>query len=111
MPCKQSFSVLIKVQYCTTVVLFLILAFSSQCCVCELELPSSSAHKCLECGFAVHAICGQNPDGDEGYGIPVVCNICLKSAISAEEKKKTRELSPQFQVFTTASLQIFKFCV
>ena len=79
---------------CSTVygIIFNILA--SQCCVCEQELPSSSAHKCLKCRHAVHAICGKNPDGDEGYGCPVECNICLKSAVS-EEKKRSREFLHQ----------------
>ena len=63
--------------------------------MCEQVLPARSAHICLKCGLGVHAICGQNPDGEEGYGVPVVCNTCLKSAVSAEEKQKHGELLPQ----------------
>ncbi len=45
------------------------------CYVCNLEC--SGAHKCLQCGNNVHAICG-NADGsdDEGYGRPVVYKKC-----------------------------------
>ena len=54
-------------------------------------------HTCHSC------ICGENPDGDERYGIPVVCNIFLKSIVYSKlrKRKKKRELLPKFQVFTT----------
>ena len=63
--------------------------------MCEQVLPARSAHRCLKCGLGVHAICGQNPDGDEGYGVPVLCNTFLKSTVSAEDKQKNGELLPQ----------------
>ena len=62
-------------QYITVVVLliFVNLTFCLECCVCEQVLPARSAHRCLKCGLGVHAICGQNPDGDEGYGVEINC--------------------------------------
>jgi hypothetical protein len=41
--------------------------------------PHSNAHKCLKCKKGVHAICGKVPiGGEEGYGSPIICNICDK---------------------------------
>ena len=33
-------------------------------------------NKCKICDKYVHVICGQS-GGDEGYGIAVICNLCL----------------------------------
>ena len=55
---------------------FNICRFLPQCYVCKAQ--TTSAHKCPRCNNVVHAICCENPNGDEGYGVPVVCNLCLK---------------------------------
>ena len=46
------------------------------CYVCEKDC--GGAHSCVECGRAVHAICGSVFGGEEaeGYGANVVCFKC-----------------------------------
>jgi hypothetical protein len=56
-----------------------------QCCVCKGQ--SSGAHRCLQCNNPVHAICGENPNGLEGFGVPVVCNICQTSGKNGENSQ------------------------
>lgn len=47
------------------------------CRVCNSEC--GGAHKCKVCKQAVHAICGEIQDEEEGFGSSVVCNRCKKT--------------------------------
>lgn len=48
------------------------------CAVCKEDV--SGAHKCQDCGQAVHFICGDPvPNSEEGYGQPVICFKCIKN--------------------------------
>lgn len=50
--------------------------FFALCCVCDLEC--GGAHKCSLCKKAVHVICGNIQDEEEGFGASVICNRCEK---------------------------------
>ena len=66
---------------------------SPVCYMCKK--PSSGAHRCLKCENIVHAICGENPDEEEGFGVNVLCNTC-----NAKEKNgKNVFLIFQFEIF------------
>jgi hypothetical protein len=43
------------------------------CIVCGAT--ATAAHHCSTCGYVAHAICG-HPDGELGYGCPVICFRC-----------------------------------
>nr|XP_039252453.1 uncharacterized protein LOC120329741 [Styela clava] len=68
----------------------------SVCGVCDKSC--SGAHKCVECGIIVHAICGRTV-GEEGYGSKVICfkcegqrpstsSECQDSSVSGPPQKK-----------------------
>ena len=55
----------------------------SYCVSCVEE--SSGAHKCSVCDRFVHAICGSYSEDSEGFGLKVICNLCVrKNEINVE---------------------------
>lgn len=45
------------------------------CAVCNNTCDG--AHFCKQCYCAVHAICGETSESEEGYGAPLTCRLCL----------------------------------
>ena len=51
---------------------------TKKCHVCTNDV--GEAHECKLCKNNAHSIC-ENPEGDEGYGQPVVCFTCSKKSL------------------------------
>jgi hypothetical protein len=60
------------------------------CVVCHLE--SSGAHRCVDCNYFVHVICGKTI-GEEGYGSKVRCHSCTEFRNTSTHVAKARSMS------------------
>ncbi|CAF4824259.1 unnamed protein product [Pieris macdunnoughi] len=57
------------------------------CNICNEE--ASGAHTCTECKKIVHAICGVVSEGNEDYGLQLLCNLCANGRKIIQERTQS----------------------